>query len=108
VGRHWNSLDEQDGLDVPERTQLVWIQAAAGRQGYETLEQMAETARAMYLEDRDASLGSVVQTRDAGTPRTVPGGATAPTPPEKFKDFGAANKQILADIREGRLPGITE
>jgi hypothetical protein len=105
---HWNGLDKQDNLEVPERTQLVWIQAAAGRGGYETLEQLAEVARGMYLEDRDASLGSVVQSRDTGTPRTVPGGAAAPAPPEKFADFGAANKQILADIRAGRLPGIEE
>jgi hypothetical protein len=105
---HWNGLDKQDSLEVPERTQLVWIQAAAGRGGYETLEQLAEAARGMYLEDRDASLGSVVQSRDTGAPRTVPGGGAAPSPPEKFADFGAANKQILADIRAGRLPGIEE
>jgi len=108
VVRHWDGLDEQDGLDVPERTKLVWISAAAGRGGYETLEQLAEAARTSYLEDRDHSLGSVVQSRDTGTPRTVPGGAAAPSPPEEFKDFGAANKQILADIRAGRLPGIEQ
>ena len=108
VVRHWNGLDEQDGLDVPERTKLVWISAAAGRGGYQTLEELAEAARTSYLEDRDHSLGSVVQSRDTGTPRTVPGSAAAPSPPEEFKDFGAANKQILADIKAGRLPGIEQ
>lgn len=106
VVRHWNGLDEKDSLNVPERTKLVWIQAAAGRGGYETLEQLAEAARGMYLEDRDVSLGSVVQSRATGTPRTVPGGAAAPAPPEKFTDFKDANKQIMADIAAGRLPGI--
>jgi hypothetical protein len=104
VVRHWDGLDKQDDLEVPERTKLVYIQAAAGHEGYETLEQLGEAARAMYLEDRDATLGTVVQSRGTGTPRTVPGSGAAPAPPEKFKDFGAANKQILADIREGRLP----
>jgi hypothetical protein len=108
VVRHWDGLDEQDGLDVPERTKLVWIASAASREGYETLEQLAEAARASYLEDRDHSLGSVVQSRDTGTPRTVPGSAAAPSPPEEFKDFKSANKQILADIKAGRLPGIEQ
>lgn len=108
VVRHWDGLDEQDGLDVPERTKLVWISAAAGRGGYETLEQLAEAARGSYLEDRDHSLGSAVQSRSTGTPRTVPGSGAAPSPPEEFKDFGAANKQILADIKAGRLPGIEQ
>ena len=108
VVRHWDSLDEQDGLDVPERTKLVWVAAAAGRGGFETLEQLAESARASYLEDRDHSLGSAVQSSGTGTPRTVPGSAAAPSPPEEFKDFGAANKQILADIKAGRLPGIEQ
>lgn len=106
VVRHWDGLDEQDGLDVPERTKLVWIQSAAARGGFETLEELGEYARTSYLEDRDHSLGSVVQSRDTGTPRSVPGGAAAPSPPEEFKDFGAANKQILADIKAGRLPGM--
>lgn len=108
VVRHWDGLDEQDGLDVPERTKLVWISAAAGRGGYETLEELAEAARVSYLEDRDHSLGSVVQSRGTGAPRTVPGSGAAPSPPEEFKDFGAANKQILADIKAGRLPGIEQ
>jgi len=109
VVRHWDDLDKQDGIDIPERTKLVWISAAAGAgASFETLEQLAESARASYFEDRDHSLGSVVQSRDAGTPRTVPGGAAAPSPPEEFKDFGAANKQILADIKAGRLPGIEQ
>jgi hypothetical protein len=108
VVRHWDGLDDQDGLEVPERTKLVWVSAAASRGGYETLEQLAEAARGSYLEDRDHSLGSAVQSRGTGTPRAVPGSAAAPSPPEEFKDFGAANKQILADIRAGRLPGIEQ
>lgn len=108
VVRHWDGLDEQDGIDVPERTKLVWISAAAGRGGFETLEQLAEAARASYLEDRDHSLGSVVQSGSTGAPRSVPGSGAAPSPPEQFKDFGAANKQILADIKAGRLPGIEQ
>lgn len=108
VVRHWDGLDKQDDLDVPERTKLVWISAAASRGGYETLEQLAEAARDSYLEDRDHSLGSVVQSRSTGAPRTVPGSGAAPSPPEEFKDFGAANKQILADIKAGRLPGIEQ
>jgi len=108
VVRHWDGLDEQDGLDVPERTKLVWIASAASHEGYETLEQLAEAARTSYLEDRDHSLGSVVRSRETGTPRTVPGGAAAPSPPEEFKDFQSANKQILADIKAGRLPGIEQ
>lgn len=108
VVRHWDGLDEQDGLDVPERTKLVWISAAAGRGGFETLEQLAEAARASYLEDRDHSLGSAVQSRSTGTPRTVPGSAAAPSPPEEFDNFKDANKQIMADIRAGRLPGIEQ
>ena len=106
VVRHWDGLDKQDNLDVPERTKLVWISSAAAGGGYETLEQLAEAARTAYLEDRDHSLGSAVQSGKSGTPRTVPGSAAAPSPPEEFKDFGAANKQIMADIRAGRLPGI--
>jgi hypothetical protein len=108
IVRHWDGLDEKDGLDVPERTKLVWISSAAAGGGYQTLEQLAEAARVAYLEDRDHSLGSVVQSRGTGTPRTVPGSAAAPSPPEEFKDFGAANKQILADIKAGRLPGIEQ
>jgi hypothetical protein len=108
VVRHWDGLDEQDGLDVPERTKLVWISAAAGRGGFETLEQLAEAARGQYLEDRDHALGSAVQSGSTGTPRSVPGSTAAPSPPEEFKDFGAANKQILADIKAGRLPGIEQ
>lgn len=108
VVRHWDGMDKQDELDVPERTKLVWIQAAAGRGGYQSLEELAETARTMFLEDRDVSLGSVVQSRGTGTPRTVPGGAAAPAPPEEFKSFGDANKQIMADIAAGRLPGMNE
>jgi hypothetical protein len=108
VVRHWDGLDEQDGLDVPERTKLVWISAAAGRGGYETLEQLGEAARTSYLEDRDHSLGSAVQSRSTGTPRTVPGSAAAPSPPEEFDNFRDANKQIMADIRAGRLPGIEQ
>jgi hypothetical protein len=107
VVRHWDGLDEQDKLDVPERTKLVWIASAASNgAAFETLEQLAEAARGAYLEDRDHSLGSAVRSRDTGTPRSVPGGAAAPSPPEEFKDFGAANKQIMADIKAGRLPGI--
>ena len=106
VVRHWDGLDKQDGVDVPERTKLVWISAAAARGGFETLEQLGEAARVAYFEDRDHTLGSAVQSRGTGTPRTVPGSAAAPAPPEEFKDFGAANKQILADIKAGRLPGI--
>jgi hypothetical protein len=108
VVRHWDGLDEKDSLDVPERTKLVWISSAAAGGGYETLEQLAEAARTAYLEDRDHSLGSVVQSRGTGTPRSVPGSAAAPSPPEEFKDFGAANKQIMADIKAGRLPGIEQ
>lgn len=104
---HWNGLDEQDGVSVPERTKLVWIQATAARGGFETLEQLSEAARAAYYEDRDQSLGSVVRP-SAGAPRTVPGSAAAAAPAEEFKDFKSANKQILADIREGRLPGIEQ
>ena len=106
VVHHWDGLDKQDGVDVPERTKLVWISAAAARGGFETLEQLGEAARVAYFEDRDHTLGSAVQSRGTGTPRTVPGSAAAPAPPEEFKDFGAANKQILADIKAGRLPGI--
>jgi hypothetical protein len=106
VVRHWDGLDKQDEIDVPERTKLVWISAAASNGGYETLEQLAEAARTAYFEDRDHSLGSVVQSRGTGTPRSVPGSAAAPAPPEEFKDFGAANKQIMADIKAGRLPGM--
>jgi|SRR5215472_6997479 len=106
VVRHWDGLDKQDGVDVPERTKLVWISAAAARGGFETLEQLSEAARTSYFEDRDHTLGSAVQSRDTGTPRTVPGSAAAPSPPEEFKDFGAANKQIMADIKAGRLPGM--
>ena len=106
VVRHWDGLDKQDGVDVPERTKLVWISSAAARGGFETLEQLSEAARASYFEDRDHTLGSAVQSRVTGTPRTVPGSGAAPSPPEEFKDFGAANKQILADIKAGRLPGI--
>jgi hypothetical protein len=108
VVRHWDGLDEQDSLDVPERTKLVWIASAAGQGGYETLEQLAEAARGAYLEDRDHSLGSAVRSRETGTPRSVPGGTAAPSPPEEFKDFGAANKQIMADIKAGRLPGMEQ
>src|SRR5215471_5939344 len=108
VVRHWDGMDKQDKVEVPERTKLVWISAAAARGGFETLEQLAEAARQSYYEDRDHTLGSAVQSRGTGTPRSVPGSAAAPAPPEEFKDFGAANKQILADIRAGRLPGIEQ
>lgn len=108
VVRHWGDLDKQDDLEIPDRTKLVYIQAVAGRGGFETLEQLAEAARGMYLEDRDVQLRGAVQSRDTGTSRTVPGGAAVSSPPEKFADFGAANKQIMADIRAGRLPGVEE
>lgn len=108
VIRHWDQLDEADQLKTPPKTQLTFIQAAAARGGYETLEQLAEAARNDLLEYRESALGDVVQTRVAGAPRTVPGSATAPSPATEFKDFGAANKQILADIAAGRLPGIEQ
>jgi len=109
VVRHWDGLDEQDGMSVPERTKLVWISAAAARGGFTTLEELSEAARQSYFEDRDHTLGSAIRSRDTGTPRSVPGSAAAQAaPPEEFKDFGAANKQILADIKAGRLPGIEQ
>ena len=108
VVRHWDGLDKQDGVDVPERTKLVWISSAAAAGGFETLEQLAEAARSSYFEDRDHTLGSAVQSRGTGTPRTVPGSAAAPSPPEEFHSFSDANKQILADIKAGRLPGIEQ
>lgn len=107
VVRHWDGKDKEDGIEVPERTKLVWIQAAAGRGGYETLEQLSDAARAAYFEDRDHTLGSVVRPSGNGAPRTVPGSGAAPSEATTFKDFGAANKQILADIAAGRLPSLT-
>ena len=110
VVSHWDALDKESGFSVPEKTKLTYIMAVAPRGNYQTLEEMAEAARAEYLEQRELDLGSAVAPRRAaGSGLTVPGGA-AQTPasegfrPRSFKD---ANNAVLADIAAGRLPSLT-
>jgi hypothetical protein len=108
VVRHWQQQDERDGITVPPRQRLLYIQGAAGSgQQFQTLEQLSDAARAQFLEDRDLTLGSAVTHRGTGTPRTVPSGGLPPTPPIVPRTMGEARKLIEADIKAGRLPDLS-
>jgi hypothetical protein len=107
--RHWAQQDEQDGLSgVTERQRLLYIQSVAGSdQRFQTLEDMTDAARAQFLLDRDANLGSVVsQARGAGGPLAVPSGGLPPTQPVVPRTMAEARKLIEADIQAGRLPDL--
>jgi len=58
---HWRSLDEAAGIKFPERQRLQYVQTAAAGGGFQTLEQLAEGARALALQDRDELLGGAIQ-----------------------------------------------
>lgn len=107
--RHWQAADEQDGVKgTTERQRLLYIQSVAGSgQQFQTLEQMAEAARASFLEDRDSNLGSAVtQTRGTGGPLAVPSGGLPPTSPITPKSMKEARAMIQADIDAGRFPDL--
>jgi len=107
---------EQYGIEPDSAVRLANFEAAYVQDPkgiintlIDSQQELSEAARQSYFEDRDHTLGSAIRSRDTGTPRSVPGSAAAQAaPPEEFKDFGAANKQILADIKAGRLPGIEQ
>jgi hypothetical protein len=105
---HWAQLDEKDGIEASTRQRLIYVQSAAGSgQQFQTLEQLSEAARQMWLEDRDANLGAAVQRRGSGSPLAVPSGGVPPTEPlPPPRSMGEARKRIEADIAAGRLPDL--
>lgn len=109
VVRHWQQLDEQEGVKTPDRQRLLYIQSIAGSgHQFSTLEQLAEAARGQFLEDRDVTLGSAVN-RGTGTSRSVSSGGLA-LPGEPLpapKSMAEARKRIEADIAAGRLPDLS-
>jgi hypothetical protein len=105
---HWQRQDEQDGVQVTSRQRLLYIQSVAGSDvQFQSLEDMSDAARNLFLQDRDANLGSVVQHRGTGTPRAVPSGGLPPMPPIVPKSMKEARKLIEADIAAGRLPDLS-
>jgi hypothetical protein len=103
---HWRSLDQQDGVQVPERQRLMYIQTTAAAGGFQTLEELAERARDAWFEDRDANVGGVIQRSRTGSPLAVPSGGVPPTQPVVPKTMDEARKLIQADIDAGRLPDL--
>jgi hypothetical protein len=106
---HWQQLDEKDGVQASVRQRLIYVQSAAGSgRQFQTLEELSEAARAMWLEDRDANLGAAVQRRASGTPFAIPSGGIPPTEPlPPPKNMSEARKRIQADIAAGRLPDLS-
>jgi len=103
---HWRSLDQNDGIQVPERQRLMYIQTAAAAGGFTTLEELAEGARKAWLEDRDTNVGGVIQRTRTGSPLAVPSGGVPPTQPVVPRTMSEARKLIEADIAAGRLPDL--
>lgn len=105
----WRQRDEAEGVTgTTERQRLQYISTAAGSPTtFQTLEEMSDAARTMYLEDRDANLGGVVRNRgDGGGPLAVPSGGLPGTAPVVPKNMAEARKLVLADIAAGRLPDL--
>jgi|SRR5215471_7782353 len=109
VVSHWRQLDERDGIKTTERQRLLYVQSVAGSgTQFQTLEQLAEAARTLYLEDRDDNLGSAVIRRGTGAPLAVPPGGvpgTQPMPPPR--SMKEARQRIQEDIAAGLLPDLS-
>jgi len=103
---HWRSLDQNDGIQVPERQRLMYIQTTAAAGGFQTLEELAERARDAWLEDRDANVGGVIQRTRTGSPLAVPSGGVPPATPVVPRTMEEARKLINADIAAGRIPDL--
>lgn len=106
---HWNALDAAAGITVREGVKLSLIAAHATSGRYETPQALAEAARAEYLADREAALGTTVVPRGDGIgPRSVPRSAAVPAPPQRFGgDIKAATAAARAAMERGELPPIT-
>ena len=102
----WDRADKEDGIETPEYIKLVHIAAAANSgQQFETLEQLANTARGTLLDYRSGVLGGAVQrTGRGGSPASLPSSPPAPTAPIKFKDMREASRAAEAAIQRGELP----
>jgi hypothetical protein len=102
----WRQQDTEQSVKFNDRQRLMYVQAAAGAGGFQTLEELSDAARKMALDDRDEQLGSVVTRPSGGIPRSVPAGGVPRPTPEIPKTMADARKLIEADIAAGRFPDL--
>jgi hypothetical protein len=106
----WKAKDTEDNIaSPPEHRVLAFVSAAAARGGYRTLNDLADMARADWLEERDRVLGDAVQgsRREGQPPPALPGSTANGAPPIKARTLSEASALARAAMESGNLPPIT-
>lgn len=110
VVKAWQAKDNQDQIPTPpEHRVLAFVSAAAARGGFRTLEELADNARADWLEERERVLKEAYQgsRRDGMPPPALPGSAASGAPPQRARTLSEASKLARAAMERGELPPIT-
>lgn len=103
----WNEMDTAAGIKTTEGVKLALIASHASSGRYQDARSLAEGARAEYISDREAAMGSAIVPSSGGIgPRSVPRSAAAASPPQKFRDLREATKAAMGAIERGELPPI--
>jgi hypothetical protein len=104
----WNEMDNAAGIQTSEGVKLAMIASHASTGRFQDTKSLAEAARAEYISDREAAMGSAIVPRGSGVgPQSVPRSAAATSPPQKFRNMGEATRAARAAIERGELPTIT-
>ena len=105
----WKAKDGEDQIpSPPDHRLLAFVSAAAARGGYKTLNELAESARADWLDERDRVLKEAYQgsRRDGMPPPALPGGTASAAPPQRAHSLKDASKLAKAAMERGELPPV--
>jgi len=108
VLNHWNEMDKAANIQRPARegVKLALISSAAVSGAYGDTRSLAEAARAEWIAEREDAVGShFVPPGSVTGPRSVPGSAALPSPPQDFGgDIKKATRAAMAAIERGEIP----
>jgi hypothetical protein len=104
---HWNEMDKAAGISGPrEGIKLALISSAASSGAYGDTQSLATAARAEWIAEREEGARShFVPPGSVTGPRSVPGSAALPSPPQDFGgDIKKATRAAFAAIERGEIP----
>jgi len=104
---HWDEMDKQAGIAGPrEGIKLALISSAAVSGAYHDPQSLATAARAEWIAEREEGARShFVPPGSVTGPRSIPGSAALPSPPEDFGgDIKKATRAAMAAIERGEIP----
>jgi len=104
---HWDDMDKAAGIASPrEGIKLALISSAAASGAYSDTQSLAQAARAEWIAEREEGARShFVPPGSVTGPRSVPGSAALPSPPQNFGgDIKKATRAAMAAIERGEIP----